>query len=331
MIRRYMLMILGLIVCGIYISGCSSHYASKSRVDNLEASVQQVQAKLETDSKQMTDQVKALRARIEGMYEGSIDALARMNKGLKTSSLTGSQALERAKAAEILAHKMSVDFQQSLANMEEKVKSVSLNKRDLDLLRREFKVTRVRYEEKSKDLSRSVSQLRNSLMEMAAFDSYQKASLNERGRLDETMPLSITGVRALKTSRISEGQIAYQVGEGDNLTLTVLAFQCRVPLWRLMVLNQIEPDVPLRGKEILLFGAKESYSRQGLFKAGQLRGQFGYLKLDVYRVCPGDNLWTISAKHQMNLRTLLRWNKIEDHDIIIPGDLLMIPRLTSTF
>ncbi len=46
----------------------------------------------------------------------------------------------------------------------------------------------------------------------------------------------------------------------------------------------------------------------------------------VYYVHKGDTLWQISRRHNLDLRTLLAYNKLKDPNLIRPGQRIEIPR-----
>ena len=48
--------------------------------------------------------------------------------------------------------------------------------------------------------------------------------------------------------------------------------------------------------------------------------------VEVYYVHKGDTLWKISRRHNLDLRTLLAFNKLKDPNLIRPGQRIEIPR-----
>ena len=48
--------------------------------------------------------------------------------------------------------------------------------------------------------------------------------------------------------------------------------------------------------------------------------------VEVYYVHKGDTLWKISRRHDLDLRTLLAYNKLKDPNLIRPGQRIEIPR-----
>ena len=48
--------------------------------------------------------------------------------------------------------------------------------------------------------------------------------------------------------------------------------------------------------------------------------------VEVYYVHKGDTLWKISRRHNLDLRTLLGYNKLKDPNLIRPGQRIEIPR-----
>ena len=48
--------------------------------------------------------------------------------------------------------------------------------------------------------------------------------------------------------------------------------------------------------------------------------------VEVYYVHKGDTLWKISRRHNLNLRTLLAYNKLKNPNLIRPGQRIEIPR-----
>ena len=48
--------------------------------------------------------------------------------------------------------------------------------------------------------------------------------------------------------------------------------------------------------------------------------------VEVYHVHKGDTLWKISRRHNLDLRTLLAYNKLKDPNLIRPGQRIEIPR-----
>ena len=48
--------------------------------------------------------------------------------------------------------------------------------------------------------------------------------------------------------------------------------------------------------------------------------------VEVYYVHKGDTLWRISRRHNLDLRTLLAYNKLKDPNLIRPGQRIEIPR-----
>ncbi len=48
--------------------------------------------------------------------------------------------------------------------------------------------------------------------------------------------------------------------------------------------------------------------------------------VEVYYVHKGDTLWKISRRHNLDLRTLLAYNKLKDPNLIRPGQRIEIPR-----
>ena len=47
--------------------------------------------------------------------------------------------------------------------------------------------------------------------------------------------------------------------------------------------------------------------------------------VEVYYVHKGDTLWKISRRHNLDLRTLLAYNKLKDPNLIRPGQRIEIP------
>jgi len=48
--------------------------------------------------------------------------------------------------------------------------------------------------------------------------------------------------------------------------------------------------------------------------------------VEVYYVHKGDTLWKISRRHNLDLRTLLAYNKLKNPNLIRPGQRIEIPR-----
>ena len=48
--------------------------------------------------------------------------------------------------------------------------------------------------------------------------------------------------------------------------------------------------------------------------------------VEVYYVHKGDTLWKISRRHNLDLRTLLTYNKLKNPNLIRPGQRIEIPR-----
>ena len=48
--------------------------------------------------------------------------------------------------------------------------------------------------------------------------------------------------------------------------------------------------------------------------------------VEVYYVHKGDTLWRISRRHNLDLQTLLAYNKLKDPNVIRPGQRIEIPR-----
>ena len=48
--------------------------------------------------------------------------------------------------------------------------------------------------------------------------------------------------------------------------------------------------------------------------------------VEVYYVHKGDTLWRISRRHNLDLHTLLAYNKLKDPNLIRPGQRIEIPR-----
>ena len=48
--------------------------------------------------------------------------------------------------------------------------------------------------------------------------------------------------------------------------------------------------------------------------------------VEVYYVHKGDTLWRISRRHNLDLQTLLAYNKLKDPNLIRPGQRVEIPR-----
>lgn len=48
--------------------------------------------------------------------------------------------------------------------------------------------------------------------------------------------------------------------------------------------------------------------------------------VEVYYVHKGDTLWKISRRHNLDLRTLLAYNKLKNPNLIRPGQRIKIPR-----
>ena len=48
--------------------------------------------------------------------------------------------------------------------------------------------------------------------------------------------------------------------------------------------------------------------------------------VEVYYVHKGDTLWKISRRHDLDLRTLLAYNKLKNPNLIRPGQRIEIPR-----
>lgn len=327
MIRRYAIVIIGFILCGSVFSGCATKYATKSNLEGLEVKVAQLKGDLEETSAQIRNETKTLHARVEGSYQGSIEALAEMKRVAEVNSVKASEAQQKAEAVDLLVRRVDVDTRQCLANLREKVLGTSLGRQEIKQLRRDFEVMKSEYDRDTDELSRSVLFLRGLMNDMVAL--YRGESASKGGRLLEVLLNSPATFQTPPSHNPSERYLAYSVGEREKLTLSWLASHSNFPLWRLRVLNNYAHDIILAEGDIVLFGKRESHERPISFNPDQLLGQFGYLTFNFYRVRPGDCLSKIGSKFGVSLMSLVRWNRIERMDVIESGSFLMIPRITD--
>jgi hypothetical protein len=159
MLPRYIVVFIGLILCSSAFTGCSSHYVRKSQLESLELEMRQMRRDMEAKSTQTENKVRTLQARIEGIYQGSIETLAQMDKSLSevklnthwarndeiinTLSLEDGKAVYRRNKKELMVTEKRVDenFQ--------KPPSVKI-KTD------EFKITNIKAESVNKDYIKDI-------------------------------------------------------------------------------------------------------------------------------------------------------------------------------
>ena len=82
-------------------------------------------------------------------------------------------------------------------------------------------------------------------------------------------------------------------------------------------------DAPL-GKDPSSGGKTEKSSTPAQFSLYPENTSAG--SVEVYYVHKGDTLWKISRRHNLDLKTLLAYNKLKDPNLIRPGQRIEIPR-----
>lgn len=122
-------------------------------------------------------------------------------------------------------------------------------------------------------------------------------------------------------------------------TLTKVAAQYNVSMRDLLVINDMQDANRLRQGQVLRIPAgpvtaAATNSAKTIAKSEQVQGASGSLgrssdagkkkKQATYTVQPGDTLWSIARKHNMNTKDLLSWNHSDGKSPLRPGDKLFV-------
>ncbi len=117
----------------------------------------------------------------------------------------------------------------------------------------------------------------------------------------------------------------YRIRNGDSLSVIARKFQTTQKLIR--EVNNLRGSTIRAGKYLMIPKASKSASSYTLSADSRLartmsrsRGS----KRTLYRVQPGDSLWTISRKYGVNTRSLAKWNGMAPRDTLAAGRELVI-------
>lgn len=120
----------------------------------------------------------------------------------------------------------------------------------------------------------------------------------------------------------------HKIRFGENLGL--LAIKYNTTIQTIRQVNGIKGNMIRAGDSLLIPVALTSPDRYVLSSEERLKStqeylanKFGHAALP-YTVRPGDSLWSISRKFNVNLRALARWNGMATTDILYPGTILKI-------
>jgi len=140
-------------------------------------------------------------------------------------------------------------------------------------------------------------------------------------RLPRGFKAAFEGAYALLSAQEKSGARPYLIRQGD--TLRKIAANAKLPPLALAEFNQLHPNAPLRaGQNLLLPNADLFDSLRPQASQSARRGK----RPVVYRVRPGDSLWSISRKFDVELKSLQSWNRslLGKHKTLQPGMQLNI-------
>lgn len=159
----------------------------------------------------------------------------------------------------------------------------------------------------------------------------------------------LTASASAKKGRVLAEQAATQATQSPKAdthtlqsgdTLTKVAAQYNVSVSELLVANDMQDPNRLRQGQVLRIPGGQSQktvaanTSKAVAKGEQMQGASGSLgrssdtgkqkKQATYTVQPGDTLWSIARKHNVNTKDLLTWNHSDGKSPLRPGDKLLV-------
>jgi membrane-bound lytic murein transglycosylase D len=110
----------------------------------------------------------------------------------------------------------------------------------------------------------------------------------------------------------------YQIRRGD--TLGQIAQNQGISLEMLKQANQLRSSRIVAGNHLLIPSPPQPSGRLGTLAAGS----GGKRNATRYRVQGGDSLWRIARRHRLNHKQLARWNRIDEDELLRPGQVLTL-------
>jgi membrane-bound lytic murein transglycosylase D len=135
----------------------------------------------------------------------------------------------------------------------------------------------------------------------------------------------LAGLHRLGTRQLV-AWVPYRVEPGN--TLSGLALQFGTTIHQLRVKNQLDSNVIVAGRRILVPSSMNHLSQYVPF--GAPTGQPTSVAMiptsgSEYTVQPGDSLWTIAQRYHVSVTNLARWNHLNPAGWIRPGEHLELP------
>jgi membrane-bound lytic murein transglycosylase D len=119
--------------------------------------------------------------------------------------------------------------------------------------------------------------------------------------------------------------VRHTIKNGDNLLLIAKRYHTTVDV--IKDVNEIRGNVIRAGDHILVPVALKSLDKYGMSQEQRIASiqsrKRGSYKLD-YKVKKGDTMWDISRAHNVNVRSLAKWNGMAPTDPLMPGKTLAI-------
>ena len=106
-------------------------------------------------------------------------------------------------------------------------------------------------------------------------------------------------------------------------TLSGLAQRYDTTVAALTHINSLDPDRIRAGTKIMIPGSVKDPTRYAALSRRLQQNRNNSRKL-TYKVRSGDNLWSIARRHQVSVKQVARWNRVDSQALLKPGQKLVI-------
>ncbi|MED5510732.1 MAG: LysM peptidoglycan-binding domain-containing protein [Pseudomonadota bacterium] len=114
----------------------------------------------------------------------------------------------------------------------------------------------------------------------------------------------------------------HKIQRGESLSVIARRYNTTVSV--IKQANQLSNNQIRAGSHLLIPVASGQLSSTALAHAGQSDADSPEQQKQLYTVKSGDTWWDIARKHELDVATLATWNKKTAHDILKPGQQLVI-------
>jgi membrane-bound lytic murein transglycosylase D len=114
----------------------------------------------------------------------------------------------------------------------------------------------------------------------------------------------------------------HQIQRGESLSVIARRYSTTVPV--IKQANQLSSNQIRAGGHLLIPVSSGQLSSTAMAQAGQADADSAKQQKQLYTVRSGDTWWDIARKHELDVATLASWNKKTAHDLLKPGQQLVI-------